>query len=420
MSTFRTVESCRICGNAELVPTLDLGEQTLTGVFPRYRDQQVTRGPLQLVRCHGGDDACGLVQLRHSYDSTELYGSDYGYRSSLNRSMVGHLRGKVDALSSIVPLDDDDMVLDIGSNDGTTLSSYPEWLTRVGRDPTIARFGRFYPPGTHAIPEFFSADVFRQHFGSRKAKIITSIAMFYDLDTPLNFVEQVADILDDSGIWHFEQSYMPAMLAQTAYDTICHEHLEYYALRQIEWMLDKCGLVIIDVELNDVNGGSFGVTAAKPDSGLRPREDAIERVRASEAKGRLDTSAPFERFAERVSRHREQLGTMLDRLCSEGSTVLGYGASTKGNVLLQYCDIGPDRLPYIAEVNEDKYGCFTPGSGIPIISEAEAHAMNPDYLLVLPWHFRANLVERERAFLERGGRMIFPLPAIETVDARQE
>ncbi len=419
MEHFHSIDSCRICGNPQLLSILHLGDQSLTGVFPRRRDQPITTGPLELVKCHGAD-ACGLVQLRHSYSSTELYGENYGYRSSLNRSMVGHLREKVAALRAVVELDAEDVVLDIGSNDGTTLSFYPPELTRVGMDPTAARFGRFYSPGVHVIADFFSAERFQHEMGTRKAKIVTSIAMFYDLERPLEFVQQVASVLHDDGIWHFEQSYMPSMLTQTAYDTICHEHLEYYGLRQVQWMVERCGLKILDVELNDVNGGSFAVTVAKAGSYITARTEAIERIAEQEARIGLDTLTPFEQFAERVFAHRDDLGRLIERLENEGASVLGYGASTKGNVILQFCGFTTDQLPFIAEVNEDKFGCFTPGTGIPIVSEDEARAMKPDYFLVMPWHFRENLIAREAEFLRRGGKMIFPLPAIEVVSGATE
>jgi hypothetical protein len=331
--------------------------------------------------------------------------------------MVGHLHDKVQALRNLVELNTADVVLDIGSNDGTTLSFYPEGLIRVGMDPTAARFRRFYPEGVNVIADFFSADRFKKDMGPRKAKIVTSIAMFYDLERPLEFVQQVADVLHDQGIWHFEQSYMPSMLSQTAYDTICHEHLEYYGLRQIQWMIDRCGLRIIDVELNDVNGGSFAVTVAKADSRFKPNTEQIERIAQDEARLGLDTLAPFESFAHRVFAHRDDLSQLLQHLEGEGAQVLGYGASTKGNVILQFCGITTEQLPFIAEVNEDKFGCFTPGTGIPIISEREARAMKPDYFLVMPWHFRENLVAREAEFLRNGGKMIFPLPTIEVVSA---
>ena len=410
----REISSCRICNNRQLVSLLHLGEQCLTGIFPKSPDEPITRGPLELVKCDG-DDACGLVQLRHSYDSAEMYGADYGYRSSLNKSMVAHLRAKVAKLIAMAPPQPGDIVLDIGSNDGTLLSFYPPGLTAVGMDPTAAKFREFYQPHIEVIADFFSAANFKAQFGTRKAKLITSIAMFYDLDEPMQFVEQVAEILDGEGIWHFEQSYLPAMLAANAYDTICHEHVEYYALAQIRWMMDRCGLKIIAVELNDINGGSFAVTVAKASSRHEEDTAAVVTMLAAEASQGLHTLAPYEAFRSRVFHHRDALLALLAELSQQGASVLGYGASTKGNVILQFCGITRAQIPCIAEVNPDKFGRFTPGTHIPIVSETEAHAMKPDCLLVMPWHFRDNLVKREAAYLQRGGKMIFPLPEIQIV-----
>lgn len=411
----RLVGACRICGNTELAPILHLGDQSLTGVFPRTREEPITRGPLELVKCLGGSEVCSLVQLHHSYSSQEMYGANYGYRSSLNRSMVGHLKMTVDRLMGLVNPSRGDLVLDIGSNDGTTLSFYPKYLTRVGMDPTAGKFRQFYPAEVHAVADFFSSDRFRAEFGSTRAKIITSIAMFYDLENPCEFVQQIASVMDDDGVWHFEQSYMPLMLKRTAYDTICHEHLEYYGLRQIKWILEQCGLELVDVTLNDVNGGSFAVTAAKRRSKFSRRPRSVMQLLAEEDNAGLQTLAPFERFARSVNDHRAGLLDLLGSISREGSTVLGYGASTKGNVILQFCGLGPGDIPCIADVNPDKFGCVTPGSGIPIVSETTAHSMSPDYLLVMPWHFRQNLIMRESDFLRRGGKMILPLPKLEVV-----
>jgi hypothetical protein len=342
-----------------------------------------------------------------------MYGDNYGYRSSLNQSMVAHLRAKVEQLRARVGVNAGDLVIDIGSNDGTLLSFYPRGPALVGVDPTAAKFRRSYRPDITVFPDFFSTDLFSRRFGDKRAKIITSIAMFYDIERPLDFVTQIAELLDGDGVWHFEQSYLPAMLAQNAYDTICHEHLEYYGLKQIQWILDRGGLKILDVELNDVNGGSFAVTAARADTKRPANQDAIERILQTEEESRLDTLRPYDEFKVRVFEHREQLLRLMAKLASEKALLLGYGASTKGNVILQFCGITRSQIPFIAEVNEDKLGCFTPGTKIPIISEAEAHKMKPDYFVVLPWHFRENLVEREKAFLERGGRMLFPMPRVE-------
>jgi C-methyltransferase./Hypothetical methyltransferase. len=413
MDSFRRIDACRICANTELTPLLELGNQYLTGVFPRSRDERLTRGPLTLVKCTGRADACGLVQLQHSYDSSEMYGEKYGYRSSLNQSMVDHLSRKVARLSARVDLVPGDGVLDIGSNDGTTLSFYPQHLTRIGMDPTAAKFRDHYSTGVQVVEDFFSADAFETAFAGVKPKIVTSIAMFYDLDQPLEFVDQVCKVLHDQGIWHFEQSYLPSMLYTTGYDTICHEHVEYYALSQIEWMMQRSGLRIIDVELNDVNGGSFGVTVCKSAAPFPANHESIQRILAEEGRGGLRDLATFEQFADRVRQHRSDLPALLDNLTRAGNLILGYGASTKGNVMLQYCGIDEHVLPFIAEVNPDKFGAWTPGTWIPIVSEADAHAMSPDFFLAMPWHFRRNLLAHEKEFITRGGRMIFPLPSID-------
>ena len=410
----REFHRCRICNSPHLTPVLDLGTQCLTGVFPKTREERITSGPLELVKCHAGD-GCGLVQLRHSYESAEMYGDNYGYRSGLNRSMIEHLQATVAKLTALVPPKDGDLILDIGSNDGTLLSFYPRNLTSIGIDPSASKFREFYEPHIEVIADFFSAREFKSRFGAKKAKIITSLAMFYDLDEPIRFVEDVAEILDDDGVWHFEQSYLPLMLEHTAYDTVCHEHVEYYAQKQIKWMTDRCGLRIINVETNDVNGGSFAVTVAKKNSALRENAPAIAAMLKSEEDMRLDTLEPYAAFRDRVFSHREKLLSTLAGFSSRGTKVLGYGASTKGNVILQFCGLTSAQIPAIAEVNSDKFGKFTPGTLIPIIPEAQAHAMNPGCLLVMPWHFRNNLIQREAAYLRRGGKMIFPLPQIEIV-----
>lgn len=409
---YTEITKCRMTGTTDLVPILNLGTQYLTGVFPRNSSVHVTKGPVELVLSREG----GLLQLRQSYDLAEMYGDNYGYRSGLNRSMVTHLESKVAKLEQMVKLAPGDIVLDIGSNDGTLLRAYtPNGQRLGGIDPSASKFRHFYPEHIGLVTEFFSSEAYASLFGKAKAKIVTSIAMFYDLENPLAFMNAVADVLADDGIWHFEQSYMPSMLAACAYDTICQEHLEYYALTQIKWMTDHAGLEIIDVELNDINGGSFAVTVAKRGSGRQPNTVAIERLLEQERAKQIDTPAAFDQFRDSVLRHGRELPNLVRSLRDDGKKVFGYGASTKGNVLLQFCGLTADDLTCIADVNPDKHGCVTPGTNIPIVSEAEAHAQRPDYFLVMPWHFRTNLVAREAEFLKRGGKMIFPLPTIEIV-----
>jgi hypothetical protein len=411
MAGYKKIERCRISNSRNLISVLDLGHQQLTGVFPKRRDENLTAGPLELVWCPDS----GLLQLAHSYEAQEMYGENYGYRSGLNQSMVDHLTRKIRQLSVKVDLKAADTVLDIGSNDCTSLKAYPiANLTRIGIDPTGEKFRSYYPDEIKLVPDFFSAKAFRV-VTSAPARIVTSIAMFYDLDDPVSFAREVESILAPDGIWHFEQSYMPSMLRMTSYDTICHEHLEFYSLAVVKRILDMADLKLVDVQMNAVNGGSFAVTAAKRASTIKPNEAVVQWLLEQEDRMGLNTPRPYREFEERVYRHRDDLRRLLQSLVSDGKRIVGYGASTKGNVVLQFCGISEKEVCAIAEVNPDKFEAFTPGSGIPIISESEARAMKPDYYLVLPWHFKEGIVRREQAFLDGGGKMIFPFPEIEII-----
>lgn len=406
---YKKIKACRICGNTHLVCVLDLGEQMLTGVFPREKDKSITVGPLRLVKCMG-DDACGLLQLEHSYDLGEMYGENYGYRSGLNTSMVRHLHGKVARILERIKLAQGDLVVDIGSNDSTTLQAYPATgQTLIGMDPTGVKFQKYYPSHIKLIPDFFSSASLKEYFPGKKAKVITSFSMFYDLEDPTAFMREIHEVLADDGIWVFEQSYMPTMLQTNSYDTVCHEHLEFYALRQIKWMTDRVGFRIVDVEMNDVNGGSFSITVAKS-NGDKSVSPAVQKILDTEIKLGLDTLAPYEAFAEAAAKSKRDLLQFIEKARAEGKKVAALGASTKGNVLLQYCGLTEKDIFSIGDVNSDKYGCYTPGSWIPIIPEDKLLAMAPDYLVVLPWHFRKFFQENKKF---ANHRLVFPLPRLD-------
>jgi SAM-dependent methyltransferase len=409
---FQKIQSCRISGSKNLVKVLSLGEQVLTGVFPRQKEQAITEGPLELVWCPDS----GLLQLNHSYDLEEMYGLNYGYRSGLNESMISHLSRKVWDLIRIRPLFAGDVVLDIGSNDGTLLRAYNvSGIQRLGIDPTGSKFSHFYKDGLELIPDFFSSEVYKAKYSKNKPAIITSISMFYDLESPNEFVSDIAEILHDDGIWHFEQSYMPAMLRTTAYDTVCHEHLEYYSLAVVKELVEKNNLRVVDVNMNGVNGGSFAVTVVHRRSNIKSNSAVIEWVLGQEERMGLHTPKPYREFEDRVFRHRDDLVRLIKTLNTDGKTVVGYGASTKGNVLLQFCGFDDTDIQCIAEVNKDKFGCYTPGTLIPILPEDDVKKMKPDYMIVLPWHFKEGIMRREQEYLASGGKLIFPLPEIEII-----
>jgi hypothetical protein len=412
MSGYRRIDVCRVCHSRHLVPALNLGFQTLTGVFPRDASEAITEGPIEVVWC----PSCGLLQLLYSYDASEMYGENYGYRSGLNSSMVEHLVSKVRYLERLRPLSDGDVVLDIGSNDATTLRAYGgSRIRRIGVDPAGRKFASSYTADMMLVPEFFSTQAYHSVTRDR-ASIVTSIAMFYDLEDPIRFAQEVASVMTDEGIWHLEQSYMPSMLRLNSYDTICHEHLEYYSLRVIKRILEDVGLKVVDVTMNGINGGSFAITAARnANTTVKANSTIVEWLLEQEARMGLDTPGPFRAFEEKVFRHRDDLTRLVRGLVSDGKKVLGYGASTKGNVVLQFCGLSAAEIAAIADVNPDKHGRLTPGTGIPIVSEQDARRMAPDYFLVLPWHFKEGILRRERDFLDGGGRLIFPFPEIEIV-----
>ncbi|MDP2805324.1 MAG: class I SAM-dependent methyltransferase, partial [Gallionellaceae bacterium] len=391
---------------------LDLGEQMLTGVFPRVKGDALTVGPLRLVKCVGGEKACGLLQLEHSYDLGEMYGDNYGYRSGLNASMVAHLGNKVHRILELVTLNEGDLVIDIGSNDSTTLQAYPaSGPTLVGIDPTGIKFQQYYPEHVQLIPDFFSADLVEKRFPGKKAKVVTSFSMFYDLEDPMSFMRQLYDVLADDGIWVFEQSYMPNMLDTNSFDTVCHEHLEFYGLRQIKWMADRVGFKIIEVEFNDINGGSISVTVTKSHGDLTVAS-SVKKILDDERNVGLDTLKPYQEFAERAIQAKLNLMKFISTVRAEGKTVAALGASTKGNVLLQYCGITTQEIEYVGEVNQEKFGSYTPGTWLPIISETELLARKPDYVIVLPWHFRDFFVTNKKF---SNMNLVFPLPTLEIV-----
>jgi hypothetical protein len=403
---------CRICKGTRLEKVLDLGFQELTGVFPKNAEQVVTMGKLDLVWC----SSCGLLQMNHNYPLSEMYGDNYGYRSGLNQSMVDHLTNKIHMLERLAKVQPGDMVVDIGSNDCTSLKAYTVPCIRIGIDPTGGKFSQYYPKSIYLLADFFSAEKFKKEFGVHKrAKVITSIAMFYDLEDPNVFVQDVREILAPDGIWHLEQSYMPAMLRQLAYDTVCHEHLEYYSFEVIRDLMEKNRMRVIDVQTNSINGGSFAVTVCHDKAPYKSNTPVIEWMSNQEWHHDFGTHLPYRQFELRVAQHKVDLMELLNSLVDDGKLILGYGASTKGNVMLQYCGITKKHIPAIADVNPDKFGCVTPGTHIPIISEKEAKEMKPDYFFVFPWHFKQNILEREKDWIQNGGKFIFPLPNIEIV-----
>jgi NDP-4-keto-2,6-dideoxyhexose 3-C-methyltransferase len=407
--------TCRVC-DGPLQGVLSLGDHFVSD-FPSPNDGDGTKSPLELVLCEN----CTLLQLRHTVPAEALY-RNYWYRSGTNQTMrdaLGDISFKAEQVMHLSP---GDSVLDVGCNDGTLLGSYrTPGLFRIGFDPAQNLAPYSTALADTVVSTFFDAEVYDREASIRgvRPKAVTSIAMFYDLDDPNRFVNDIRTVMDPEGLWIVQMSYLPLMLKQNAFDNICHEHLEYYSLRSMEALLGRHGLTVVDVELNDVNGGSFRLYIRRTDASEQSFADPTHRMlasarvsalRADEAAMGLDRRQTYEEFAFRVERIKRDVVDFVRREVEAGKEVFVYGASTKGNTLLQYFGLDRALLGAAAERNPDKWGKVTVGTRIPIISEEEARRRNPEFFLVLPWHFVDEFESREKAYLYGGGRFIIPMP----------
>ncbi|MFC4261707.1 class I SAM-dependent methyltransferase [Ferruginibacter yonginensis] len=407
--------TCRVCGSKALKRVINLGPQYLQGSFvkPGKELPSLRKIDCSLVRCNPEEDenACGLLQMEHSVPSEILYAA-YWYRSGTNDTMRNHLKNIVESVIDTVGDTKHPSVLDIGCNDGTLLGYYPKHFIKYGCDPSdVAQEVK----EATVVQDIFPSEELSKLLEGKKMDVITSIAMFYDLENPVEFVKGIKRFLSSTGVWVFEMSYMPKMLELDSYDTICHEHLEFYSLAVLEKILGMSDMKIFKISFNDINGGSIRCYATHKESS---KHDSIENyqlineIRHKEFDLELDTDKPYIDFQNRIEKLKVELNDLLVKLKNDGKKIHVYGASTKGNTILQWCGIDKNLIEYAAERNPDKYGAKTLGTDISIISEAESRAMNPDYYLVLPWHFKDEFVVREKAALEKGTAFIFPIPKI--------
>lgn len=430
--------TCRVCGSSSLRTAVDLGEQHLQGSFSRAGELSAQRKlPMTLVRCNPMEDerACGLLQALYTVPPEIMYRT-YWYRSGTNKTMRDHLQGLCkDAMAFYDeqrPAEtelEDTLVLDIGCNDGTLMSFFREEGIKKehvwGVDPSniAASVGdemivNDFFPSPSCMQKLWAAtrhpDAADDAENNGDFDVVTAVAMFYDLEDPIGFAQKVSDLLNPRGVFIFEMSYLPAMLAQNSYDTICHEHLEYYSLATIENIMGRVGMKVVDVSRNGINGGSIRCFAVKVENDRRP-SDTVIKMRQHEFELKLDTDDPYNDFQKRADIHKKDLLQLLVRLRGEGKRIHVYGASTKGNTILQWCGIDGHMVDMAADRNHEKAGTMTPATNIRIVTEEESRRLKPDYYLVLPWHFREEFVEREHEMLKNGTRLIFPLPKIEIV-----
>ena len=409
---FHKIEKCRVCSNEHYYTVLDLGNQYLSGIFPKFVDLDMYRGPLKLVKCDESTGGCGHVQLEHTFDLPTMYGEEYGYRSGLNSSMVKHLKSKYEKISNFLNLKENDIVIDIAGNDGTFLGFFSPELKLVSIDPTSKKFSKYFKEHVDYIADFFTEKTFRQFFGDSNAKLVTSFSMFYDLQDPCQFAKEVNSILDpEEGIWVLEQSYMPEMLRANSFDTICHEHLSYYGMRQLKYIMDQAGFKIIDFEFNDVNGGSISLVVANKDSKYEEATEMLNDLLQQELDLKLNTTEPWNDFSFRIEECRIKFWELINKCKEDKLKIAALGASTKGNVTLQTWGVTADDIQVVGEVNPDKDGSFTPGTWIPIKNE-DSVIEEYDVFVILPWHFKNFFINSSKF---KGKKLLFPLPNAEII-----
>ena len=408
-----SITECRACGESDLIPILSLGNQYPSNFIDEdFSPNENDKIPLELLFC--GKKECGLLQLKHTASRKSLY-EEYWFRSGLNEAMRKALQDITEDIEKRITLSQNDIVLDIGCNDGTLLRSYKSNVRLVGFEPASNLINEAKPGTVKIINDFFRFDKFAKHFPNEKCKVITSIAMFYDLEDPKSFVRDIVNCLDQSGIWVIQMAYIIPMLELNAFDNIVHEHLQYYSLKSLKNLLENYSLEIFDVELNDVYGGSFRVFVKSKANGQIQIQNSVDEWLAKEEQFGLSEKQTYLDFAKRVNSVKDELYDFINQESSNGKIIYVYGASTKGNALLQFCNLNDKLIKKAADRDSIKHGKRTIGSNIPIISEEQARQENPDYFLILPWHLVEFFKEREKEFLSNGGKFIVPLPKFKII-----
>ena len=402
------IKNCRSCSGNKFKKLFSLGNLSFTGKFAKNSTINIPKAELALVMC----DDCDLVQLNNNFNLKYLYGPDYGYRTGINKTMTEHMRSVVSSVKKIANLKKKDAVLDIASNDGTLLNFYSKSLFRAGIDPTIKKFSHYYKEIDSKIPDFFSEKAVRKET-KKTFKVITALSVFYDIENPNYFLSDVNKLLDDDGIFVLEQADLLSIIKLKMFDTICHEHLEYYSHKVIIKLLKKNNLKLFDFKLNDINGGSTQYYICKDKNiKIKVQKNKIMKMLNNEKKFKLDEVKTYKKFFIEIQSVKKKLNKIIKKIKSENKIIHGYGASTKGNVLLQYFNINKNHIDCISDRNPKKNGFYTPNTRIKIVSELYSRKINPDYYLVLPWHFKKEILQREKK-QNKFSKFIFPLPSLE-------
>jgi hypothetical protein len=405
------LKECRICKKKKFSFLFSLGNLSFTGKFAKNLKTLIPRKKISLVIC----DSCKLIQLNQNFNPKYLYGKDYGYRTGVNSTMTNHVKEIAYEAQKLSKVKKNEYVLDIASNDGTLLNFYKKDLVKVGIDPILSKFKKFYKNINYSVPNFFSLSALKKKGLVKKYKIISALSVFYDLKKPNIFLKDIKKILHQDGIFILEHADLLSIVRNNLFDTICHEHLEYYSSKIIIKLMEKNGLKVFDLKKNNINGGSIRYYIAHNNSKYNVKFNKINLVLRQENRYKLEKVQTYKKFLRKINIQKNKLNDFLKKKIKLKKNIHGYGASTKGNVLLQYFNINKNQINYIADRNPKKYNLYTPGTQIKIISEKISRNLRPDYYLVLPWHFKKEILSREKKIRKKGTKFIFPLPKLRII-----
>ena len=397
---------CKNCRHNFLEKIVKIGKQPLSGFFYPNKKKKLEKYSLDLHKC----PKCHLVQLSNLANTKKMYGSHYGYKTSVSKMMLLHLKEKIQRLKKFKFIKKGNNILDIGSNDASFLKLLGNKYNLYGIDPSAKKFKNNYK-NMKLITNFFSKKNVLKNVKNKDIKfdLISSFAIFYDVENPNSFCKDIEMMLNENGIWICEFSYLPLMLKNLTFDQICHEHIMYYTFSVFEKILINNNLKVLDIKINEINGGSIEVVIAKINSKRIPNYSLINKLRLDEKK---ITKNSYQNFSKRI----KKVGSDLNLFVSKNSPIAGYGASTKGNIVLNYANLDSKKIEYICDANIKKYNHYTPGTNIEIISKEKMRILNPKYLLVLIWSFRSEIIKQELNYLKKGGNLIFHLPKFHIVN----
>ncbi|MBD1161452.1 methyltransferase domain-containing protein [Pelagibacterales bacterium SAG-MED15] len=406
----KKIEKCRNCKSKNLINLFSLGKLRFTGKFPSKK-QNVPFGEITLVMCN----KCKLVQLNKNFSLKYLYNKDYGYRTGVNRTMTKHVHDVVKNLQKKVKIKKNDNVLDIASNDGTLLSFYNKKTISWGIDPILNKYKKNYNKIDYGVNDFFNLKSINRINKKVKFKIITALAVFYDLEDPNIFLNAINKLLDKNGIFYLEFQDLLKIIKNNMFDTICHEHLEYYSVTFINNILRKHNLRLFDHKYNEINGGSSSYFICHKDSVYKTNKIKINKILQNESKANIHSRSTYIKFKNKIDQCKKSLNNLIVKIKKEKKIIHGYAASTKGNVLLQYFNLNNKKIDYISDRNPLKQNLYTPGTKIKIISEKLSRNLKPSYYLVLAWHFKKEILLREKEVRKKGTKFIFPLPTLKII-----